>query len=190
MAQPNHMINRSTQSTTQGWPTRVNSGCYNFHPFAAPIDKVAAWSWGVFARLCVELDLSCSLESYYKVNEKKYFIEYEGLYMICFKCGKAVVRDNADGGDRRLEVDKGKGISQETQAVNNRGAFQRKQTYGPWMVVQKQRRTRKQPSVDDKNVVGENKKGEKGQATSAGKSGKGKKNIEGDKMRYEVWDPG
>ncbi|MED6189750.1 hypothetical protein PIB30_099008 [Stylosanthes scabra] len=26
MAQSNHMINRSIQSTTQGWPTRVNSG--------------------------------------------------------------------------------------------------------------------------------------------------------------------
>ncbi|KAL4392338.1 hypothetical protein AHAS_Ahas03G0335100 [Arachis hypogaea] len=44
-------------------------------------------SRGKFARLCVELDLTKPLDVKHMVNDNTYFIEYEGLHMICFNYG-------------------------------------------------------------------------------------------------------
>lgn len=41
-----------------------------------------------FARMCVELDLTKPLEAYVQIDNTWYFIQYEGLPEICYKCGK------------------------------------------------------------------------------------------------------
>ncbi|XP_052113885.1 uncharacterized protein LOC127744992 [Arachis duranensis] len=43
---------------------------------------------GKFARLCVELNLAEPLVGQYSINGVKYKVEYEGLHLICFDCGK------------------------------------------------------------------------------------------------------
>ncbi|XP_074318803.1 uncharacterized protein LOC141655633 [Silene latifolia] len=43
---------------------------------------------GQFTQLSVEVDISKPLLSKFKLNGKVYGIQYEGLKMICFKCGK------------------------------------------------------------------------------------------------------
>ncbi|XP_029153388.1 uncharacterized protein [Arachis hypogaea] len=50
--------------------------------------NTANQSRGKFARLCVEIDLNKPLDAKYLVNGQNYFIEYEGLHMVCFNCGK------------------------------------------------------------------------------------------------------
>lgn len=42
---------------------------------------------GQYARLCVELDLTKRLETEIKVDDIWYQIQYEGLHLVCFKCG-------------------------------------------------------------------------------------------------------
>lgn len=42
----------------------------------------------MYARLCVEVDLGIPLLPEYIVDGNHLNIEYEGLYLICFNCGK------------------------------------------------------------------------------------------------------
>ncbi|XP_028764309.1 uncharacterized protein LOC114722447 [Neltuma alba] len=43
---------------------------------------------GWFARICIELDLKKKLKSTINVFGKRRIVEYEGLHLICFQCGK------------------------------------------------------------------------------------------------------
>jgi len=43
---------------------------------------------GKFARICVELDLECELVPSVTVLGMDFNLEYEGLHLICFHCGK------------------------------------------------------------------------------------------------------
>ncbi|RYR05350.1 hypothetical protein Ahy_B06g085220 [Arachis hypogaea] len=45
-------------------------------------------SRGRFARICVEIDLSKKLVPRISVMGYTLSIEYEGLHLICFECGK------------------------------------------------------------------------------------------------------
>ncbi|KAL4286763.1 hypothetical protein AHAS_Ahas19G0118700 [Arachis hypogaea] len=108
-----------------------------------------------FAKLCMKIDLNKPLDAKYLVNGQNYFIEYEGLHMVCFKCGKfghvnegcmqagpttsaQTEKENAQVGAQarqeesgRKEVDKGKKVINENP------------NFGAWMIIQKQKRTRK-----------------------------------------------
>ncbi|XP_019160758.1 PREDICTED: uncharacterized protein LOC109157313 [Ipomoea nil] len=44
-------------------------------------------SRGKFARVCVEIDISKPLRSKFTLADEVYPVEYEGIHMICFKCG-------------------------------------------------------------------------------------------------------
>lgn len=44
---------------------------------------------GRFTRLCVEIDLRKILRSRFELNGRIYPVEYEGLNLICFSCGKS-----------------------------------------------------------------------------------------------------
>lgn len=46
-----------------------------------------------FARICVEIDLCKMLVPKFKVLSYEFSLEYEGLHLICFKCGKYVHRE-------------------------------------------------------------------------------------------------
>ena len=43
---------------------------------------------GKFARICIEVDLNKILISKFRLHIKFYAVEYEGLHMVCFHCGK------------------------------------------------------------------------------------------------------
>ncbi|QHO03191.1 uncharacterized protein DS421_13g430210 [Arachis hypogaea] len=151
---------------------------------------------GKFARLCVELDLSKPLHSKYLVNRRNYHIEYEGLHMICFTCGKFGHTEgyvekvhNVNGGvcgentmvgqkDAQMEGghsgigDKGEGNDKDKDKMVSQGA----PMFGPWMVVKKQKRTRRQANDEGRNVAG-----------SAHQEGKKRQqNVGRIKSRYEV----
>lgn len=44
---------------------------------------------GRFARLCVEIERKKILRSHFELNGRIYLVEYEGLNLICFSCGKS-----------------------------------------------------------------------------------------------------
>ncbi|KAJ1403218.1 Zinc finger, CCHC-type [Sesbania bispinosa] len=41
-----------------------------------------------FARVCIKVDLRKTLISRFKLNDRVYNVEYEGLHLVCFSCGK------------------------------------------------------------------------------------------------------
>lgn len=43
---------------------------------------------GKYARLCVEVDLHKPLLAVFEVKGKHYKVEYEGLHLLCLKCGR------------------------------------------------------------------------------------------------------
>lgn len=51
-------------------------------------DTTATASWGRYARVCVEIDLNAPLVPVIKVLGSLQRVEYEGLYLICFGCGR------------------------------------------------------------------------------------------------------
>ncbi|CAL5355906.1 unnamed protein product [Camellia sinensis] len=56
---------------------------------AIKTDKLTAdASRGRFARVCVELNLKDALVSKVGINNVEFTVEYEGLHLICFECGK------------------------------------------------------------------------------------------------------
>lgn len=99
-----------------------------------------------YARHCVEVDLTKPLLALFDLKDKYYRIEHEGLHLLCLTCGKfghymegciekpseerlkgkRVVVNDRDGGKVRFEG--------ESSSHNDQG---------PWLVVQKPRRTRK-----------------------------------------------
>jgi hypothetical protein len=94
---------------------------------------------GKYARLCVEVDLSKPLLAMFELKGRHYKVEYEGLHLLCLKCGrydhlsavcpeKLKTTDGSTGGGTNI------GIGGETteQIVE-----------GPWTVVHKPRRARK-----------------------------------------------
>ncbi|XP_061364985.1 uncharacterized protein LOC133308383 [Gastrolobium bilobum] len=102
---------------------------------------------GRFARICVELDLAKPLKGEYVLEGVLKHIEYEGLGLICFNCGKyghskdccseivqeqIVVNESHPSGDG--EADK---------VEENQNGL------GPWMVVNRQRRPRSQAATQD-----------------------------------------
>lgn len=45
-------------------------------------------SKGKFARMCIEVDITKPLVSKFLLNDKEWPIEYEGIHLVCFNCGK------------------------------------------------------------------------------------------------------
>ncbi|PKI43290.1 hypothetical protein CRG98_036317 [Punica granatum] len=58
----------------------------HFIPSKAKIDK--ATTWGNFARICVEIDLAKTLKGHFKLRGDSFDIAYEGIQLVCFRCGR------------------------------------------------------------------------------------------------------
>lgn len=56
-------------------------------------------SRGKFARVCVELDVTKPLLAKFDIEESVYPIEYEGIHLVCFKCGIYAHRQDHCGQD-------------------------------------------------------------------------------------------
>lgn len=103
-------------------------------------------SRGKFARLCVEVDLSKPLVPKFSLRNKVRKIEYEGLYLVCFKCGVYDHREETCclgvGGEGRGIVSGRQNNTEETE------------TFGPWMLAS--RRNRRVNKVQNKKRRREN----------------------------------
>ncbi|XP_061371160.1 uncharacterized protein LOC133313766 [Gastrolobium bilobum] len=85
---------------------------------------------GKFARVCVDLDLSLPLRGEYFLEDEIFKVEYEGLYLICLKCGKYGHNvDNCPECSKPVEV---KGVPEEKKVEPEESLL--KQGIGPWMV--------------------------------------------------------
>ncbi|KAJ7947238.1 reverse transcriptase [Quillaja saponaria] len=116
-----------------------------------------------FARICVEIDLSKPLKSKYRLSKQIRRFEYEGLHLVCFKCGTYghVTKLCPQGKKNSQEVQE---EEYETQVimeeVDHRWAAQTKDPpadntgkYGDWMLVKKGQR-----SINAKGNFGRNNK--------------------------------
>jgi len=100
---------------------------------------------GKYARLCVEVDLSNPLLALFELEDRLYKVEYEGLHMLCLTCGR-YGHDMASCKDTEATIAKKRWINQVSNENNNEGNQQNQNSCqpGPWTVVQKPRRQRKQ----------------------------------------------
>lgn len=90
---------------------------------------------GRYAKLCVEINLSKPLFSKFRLRGKIKRIEYEGIHVICFTCGRY--------GHRKEDCGHGKEGNESTTSVVNAGEDFRRpeskntETYGNWMIAKK-----------------------------------------------------
>lgn len=109
-------------------------------------------SKGNFARLCVEVDITKPLLSRFWLRKKVRTIEYEGIHMVCFKCGiyghnegscnsggvetgeTSEARPEKETGGSQLAGGNEKG---KTQIVKENTQIRQEITepYGPWMIA-------------------------------------------------------
>lgn len=91
---------------------------------------------GRFAHICIEIDLRKILRSKFELNGRIYKVEYEGLNLVCFSCGRyghqrevcpLLVENNVQ---QKVAEDPAVGQSDKESSTN----------HGPWMLVQNQRR--------------------------------------------------
>lgn len=114
-------------------------------------------SRGKFARLCVEINLEQKLVPQVEIMGLSYGVEYEGLHLICFQCGRyGHVKDscvhNVIHNTEQVEVTTGVGrempqssdgapqVAARSEGEVDGGAAAAEETeiYGPWMMVKRQ----------------------------------------------------
>lgn len=110
-------------------------------------------SRGKFARLCVEVDITKPLLARFWLRDKIRRIEYEGIHLICFRCGiyghnhgscpQTQVENNS--AEVVSESSQGMGINQGVNAngqnmkakEGTRTQPESLEPYGPWMIVKR-----------------------------------------------------
>ncbi|XP_019150543.1 PREDICTED: uncharacterized protein LOC109147335 [Ipomoea nil] len=92
-------------------------------------------SKGSFAWVCVELDISKPLLSKFTLEEEVWPVEYEGLHLVCFKCGLYGHKENQCGVDNVQNIhDPALGEDRMAQEVHEpRKDYSA--NYGSWMLV-------------------------------------------------------
>ncbi|KAJ4833493.1 hypothetical protein Tsubulata_006664 [Turnera subulata] len=102
-------------------------------------------SRGKYAKLSVEVDLTKPLVSKFRLRRRLWRVVYEGLHLVCFKCGcyghkdeECPSREGAKNGthDNPMSVP---GTGVEARDPVRPEVYT---DYGPWMLVQKQNRRR------------------------------------------------
>ena len=134
---------------------------------------------GRYARICVELDLRKKLHSAVRIFGKERHVEYEGLHLICFKCGKyghhrdsciEINIQKSEGNDTKKASTSGvKNIDGEDKGNEKRGREvwraaeseaegpSEKNNIGAWNLVR--RPVRKQLTIPKNGRSGENQGG-------------------------------
>jgi len=87
---------------------------------------------GQFTKLSVEVDLIKSLLSKFRLNGRIWKVQYEGLRMICFKCGTQGHKEDACPHDKSGEKDSNQVV--ETNRANL-SKPEEESTNGSWMIV-------------------------------------------------------
>ena len=92
---------------------------------------------GQYTRMCVEVDLTKPLLSKFRLNGKVWGIQYEGLKMICFHCGRQGHKeDNCELNKRAQQEDTSPNSELSRAQINAVPDYQDK-AYGSWMLVKK-----------------------------------------------------
>ena len=91
---------------------------------------------GQYTRMCVEVDLTKPLLSKFRLNGRVWGIQYEGLKMICFKCGKQGHKEDMCGIDNPPSREENLNVSSNRQPPEG-SANIHANTYGNWMLVKK-----------------------------------------------------
>ncbi|PNX98272.1 hypothetical protein L195_g021514 [Trifolium pratense] len=100
---------------------------------------------GKFARICVEIDLRKILRSKFVLNKRTYTVEYEGINLVCFTCGRYGHRKdqceitNGETPQGPTNENLEKNFEKQKEQDNNTN-----EKFGPWMLVQRGGRRRKQ----------------------------------------------
>ncbi|KAF7804220.1 putative ribonuclease H protein At1g65750 family [Senna tora] len=120
---------------------------------------------GKFARICIEIKLGNKLKPMIEVKDRRYNVEYEGLHLICFTCGKyghtknqcmkecegkVEVKDNpndssmvAGNAQKSVNVDGSKEIElKPSDGKEEEVKLESEPLFGPWMIPKKQFRRR------------------------------------------------
>lgn len=116
---------------------------------------------GKFARVSVELDLEKKLVPKIKIRNRTYLIEYEGLNLICFNCGRyghhkeiCTLRNESEH-KQYPEVDENR-HSHNNSKMNKDGSHGQQvteeHTFGSWMVVKRNTRNK---NVNKQQINGE-----------------------------------
>ncbi|XP_061355713.1 uncharacterized protein LOC133300215 [Gastrolobium bilobum] len=105
---------------------------------------------GRFARICVELDLTKPLNAEYKLEGRLKHVEYEGLHLVCYSCGqyghrlemcsKKCPTENAEPSQDQNRKEQGGGVDTTMSQSCSSGDLAKENTYGPWMLVNRQKR--------------------------------------------------
>jgi len=92
---------------------------------------------GQYIRLCVEVDLTKPLLSKFRLNGRIWGVQYEGLKMICFKCGRQGHKEEG------CPLNHAVNTAEESDTIlPNQNQFQsqdvqKERDYGAWMLVKK-----------------------------------------------------
>jgi hypothetical protein len=103
---------------------------------------------GKYARVCVEVDLNKPLLAMFELKGEVYKVEYEGLHMLCRRCGKfghyvEGCPEKNDTSTARLTTEEGRNGAIVEGVIANGNNKSSEADDGPWVVVQKPRRARK-----------------------------------------------
>ncbi|KAJ1443237.1 Zinc finger, CCHC-type [Sesbania bispinosa] len=99
-----------------------------------------------FARICIEVNLQQPLISRFELNGQRYKVEYEGLHLVCFKCGryghrrKGCPTATGEGPKDAVVNNDPMGVTPKVTADSIQVAGKEPPTrdgFGPWMLVQK-----------------------------------------------------
>ncbi|KAI3931890.1 hypothetical protein MKW98_012300 [Papaver atlanticum] len=86
---------------------------------------------GRFAHFCIEIDTNVALKSMVQIGSIRQRIEYEGISLICFHCGK--INHKKDNCPSLHSVNNSNVASQP--AAVDAGKVENGESFGPWMLV-------------------------------------------------------
>ncbi|XP_057418459.1 uncharacterized protein LOC130712657 [Lotus japonicus] len=94
-----------------------------------------------FARICVEVDLRKALVAKFNMNDQVYKVEYEGLNLICFHCGRFGHRHEIFPLSTLPQgVEAAQGERPVAQSQAPAAAAEDSQSFGDWMIVKREKR--------------------------------------------------
>ncbi|XP_019186575.1 PREDICTED: uncharacterized protein LOC109181278 [Ipomoea nil] len=126
-------------------------------------------SRGMFARICVEVDITKPLISKFKYNDKVRSVAYEGIHMICFSCGiyghatdncpskviEKTTEENLPEGNAQ-----GQATAVEKAGHGNQGTIIGSEPFGIWMIAPgRKQRARPKHQVSNMGAAGERRVG-------------------------------
>ncbi|XP_031127729.1 uncharacterized protein LOC116029829 [Ipomoea triloba] len=166
-------------------------------------------SRGLFARVCVEVDITKPLLARFTLRNKMRTIEYEGLHLVCFRCGmvghwketcklaqpqeteespKTESGGTENTGDPTAEMRQGPTWKAADGKADNQG-YRRfaGDKYGSWMIaMRKPRNFQNQGNHRKSNGRNSGVNGENSKGRSGGNQGGNGKNF--NKEGFKIWD--